>query len=232
MNGLDGLMIPEHVAIILDGNGRWAVAHNVPRAQGHKAGCEHLERIMEECVRIGIRYLTVYAFSTENWKRSEEEVGALMNLFRFYTPKLIDKARKNNVRIHMIGDKSRFPQDIQKDIDLMLEATSGCTGMVFTYAVNYGGRDEIRRAVQKIVEEGIHEISDSVIEQHLDTAGMPDPDLLIRTSGELRISNFLNWQIAYSEIYVTDTLWPDFDTEELYRAVAAYNTRNRRFGGR
>ncbi len=224
--------IPTHIAIIMDGNGRWAAAHNLPRAMGHKSGCETLEEILEDCARIGVKYLTVYAFSTENWKRSKEEVDALMGLFRAYVPRILKKAADNNVRIRMIGDKSRFDGDLQDSIDMLAEKTKDNDLMTFTYAVNYGGRDEIRRAVQKIIDEGMDTVSDEDIEGHLDTAGIPDPDLLIRTSGELRISNFLLWQIAYSEIYVTDVLWPDFHIHELEDAIIAYNKRNRRFGGR
>ena len=229
---LSGMEIPTHIAIIMDGNGRWATAHNLPRAMGHKSGCETLEEILEDCARIGVKYLTVYAFSTENWKRSKEEVDALMGLFRAYVPRILKKAADNNVRIRMIGDKSRFDGDLQDSIDMLAEKTKDNDLMTFTYAVNYGGRDEIRRAVQKIIDEGMDTVSDEDIEGHLDTAGIPDPDLLIRTSGELRISNFLLWQIAYSEIYVTDVLWPDFHIHELEDAIIAYNKRNRRFGGR
>ena len=229
---LSGMEIPTHIAIIMDGNGRWAAAHNLLRAMGHKSGCETLEEILEDCARIGVKYLTVYAFSTENWKRSKEEVDALMGLFRAYVPRILKKAADNNVRIRMIGDKSRFDGDLQDSIDMLAEKTKDNDLMTFTYAVNYGGRDEIRRAVQKIIDEGMDTVSDEDIEGHLDTAGIPDPDLLIRTSGELRISNFLLWQIAYSEIYVTDVLWPDFHIHELEDAIIAYNKRNRRFGGR
>ena len=257
---LAGLEVPEHIAVIMDGNGRWAAAHGVARAMGHKAGCETLEEILEDCARIGVRYLTVYAFSTENWKRSREEVDALMGLFRAYVPRILKKAKDNNIRIRMIGDKSRFAPDLQEAIDRLTGETAGNDLMTFTFAVNYGGRDEIRRAVQRMLDEarsrschgavgedsdacssaggdgdgaGVSErITDADIERHLDTAGLPDPDLLIRTSGELRISNFLLWQIAYSEIYVTDVLWPDFHLHELEDAIIAYNKRNRRFGGR
>ena len=259
---LAGLEVPEHIAVIMDGNGRWAAAHGVARAMGHKAGCETLEEILEDCARIGVRYLTVYAFSTENWKRSREEVDALMGLFRAYVPRILKKAKDNNIRIRMIGDKSRFAPDLQEAIDRLTCETADNDLMTFTFAVNYGGRDEIRRAVQRMLDEarsrdccgaagedndacgsaggycdgadsGVPErITDADIERHLDTAGLPDPDLLIRTSGELRISNFLLWQIAYSEIYVTDVLWPDFHLHELEDAVIAYNKRNRRFGGR
>lgn len=231
---LEGLNIPKHIAIILDGNGRWATKHNVPRAQGHKAGCETLEGIVEDCARLGVKYLTVYAFSTENWKRSEEEVGALMKLFRFYMVKLVDIAMKNDVRVKMIGDLSRFDPDIREGVENVIDKTQSNEGMTFAFAINYGGRDEIRRAISKMADEGINltDVTEDMISKHLDTAEMPDPDLLIRTSGELRVSNFLLWQIAYSEIYVTDTLWPDFHRDELEDAIVAFNKRNRRFGGR
>ncbi|MBQ0145657.1 MAG: isoprenyl transferase [Lachnospiraceae bacterium] len=227
-------VIPEHIAIILDGNGRWAAKHNVPRAQGHKAGCETLEGIVEDCARLGVKYLTVYAFSTENWKRSEEEVGALMQLFRFYMVKLVDIAMKNDVRVKMIGDIERFDPDIRDGITNVIAKTDKNEGMTFTFAVNYGGRDEIRRCIKRMNEKGMDmsSLSENDISSNLDTAGIPDPDLLIRTSGEIRISNFLLWQIAYSEIYITDTLWPDFHRDELEKAIIAYNSRNRRFGGR
>lgn len=235
---MENLVIPKSIAIILDGNGRWAERRNLPRAMGHKAGCETLEKTVEDCVRLGVKCLTVYAFSTENWKRSALEVGALMKLLRFYMVKLIDVANKNNVKAVMIGDESRFEPDIRKGIKKLIEATKNNTGMVFAFAINYGGRDEIKRAVENIaddVESGKiskSDISEELISSYLDTKDLPDPDLLIRTSGELRVSNFLLWQIAYSEFYITDTLWPDFDKEELLKAIESYSHRQRRFGGR
>lgn len=235
---MENLVIPKSIAIILDGNGRWAERRNLPRAMGHKAGCETLEKTVEDCVRLGVECLTVYAFSTENWKRSALEVGALMKLLRFYMVKLIDVANKNNVKAVMIGDESRFEPDIRKGIKKLIEATKNNTGMVFAFAINYGGRDEIKRAVENIaddVESGKiskSDISEELISSYLDTNDLPDPDLLIRTSGELRVSNFLLWQIAYSEFYITDTLWPDFDKEELLKAIESYSHRQRRFGGR
>jgi len=235
---MENLVIPKSIAIILDGNGRWAEKRNLPRAMGHKAGCETLEKTVEDCVRLGVECLTVYAFSTENWKRSALEVGALMKLLRFYMVKLIDVANKNNVKAVMIGDESRFEPDIRKGIKKLIEATKNNTGMVFAFAINYGGRDEIKRAVENIaddVESGKiskSDISEELISSYLDTKNLPDPDLLIRTSGELRVSNFLLWQIAYSEFYITDTLWPDFDKEELLKAIESYSHRQRRFGGR
>lgn len=239
MSRLEGLKIPRHIAIILDGNGRWAKAHLLPRAMGHKQGCETLEKTVEDCVRLGVEYLTVYGFSTENWKRSAEEVGALMKLFRFYMTRLLEIAQENNVRVKMIGDKSRFDADIIEGIDQLESTTKDNTKMTFVFAINYGSRDEIRRAVQSIAKgfvDGIYTdvnaIDEAFVADHLDTAGDPDPDLLIRTSGELRISNYLLWQIAYSEIYVTDVLWPDFNVSVLEDAIISYNKRERRFGGR
>ncbi len=230
----DNLIIPKHIAIILDGNGRWAKKRLLPRAMGHKAGCETLEKIVEDCAGLGVSYLTVYGFSTENWKRSEEEVSALMNLFRLYMKKLMEVANNNNVLVKMIGDKSKFAADIIEGIDKLVDSTKNNTGMVFTFAVNYGSRDEIKRAISNIISDNIkaEDISEELISSYLDTAGTPDPDLLIRTSGEFRISNYLLWQIAYSEIYITDTLWPDFNKNELIKAIENYNHRERRFGGR
>lgn len=233
--------IPVHIAIILDGNGRWAKAHGLPRSLGHRQGCEMLERIVEDCARLGVQYLTVYGFSTENWKRSEEEVGALMSLFRLYMKKLIRVANENNVRARMIGERSRFAADIREGIDRLETETSGNTGMTFVFAVNYGSRDEILRAVRHYAmdavregktEEEIAALSEAAFSGYLDTAGMPDPDLVIRTSGEQRLSNYLLWQCAYAEYYFTPVLWPDFDRAELLRAIEEYNRRSRRFGGR
>ena len=229
--------IPAHVAIILDGNGRWAKKRGLPRTMGHTEGCKVVEQTVEDAARLGIRYLTVYAFSTENWKRSEEEVGALMQLFRYYMKRLLKVAVKNNVRVLMIGERSRFAPDIVAGIDALEEQTKQNTGLTFVIAVNYGARDEVRRAVTKIareVQEGIlapEDISEDVISSHLDTAKIPDPDLLIRTSGELRLSNFLLWQCAYTEFYVTEIYWPDFNKEELLKAIDSYNLRDRRYGG-
>ncbi|MBQ4148162.1 MAG: isoprenyl transferase [Clostridium sp.] len=234
---LENLVIPRHVALILDGNGRWAKKRGLPRTAGHKQGCVAVEQIVEDAARLGIEYLTVYGFSTENWKRSAEEVGALMQLFRFYTKRLLKIAGENNVRVKMIGDRYRFAQDIIDGINTLEEKTRDNTGLTFVIAVNYGSRDEIRRAVQKMLTDcrdgklSPEEVDEAKITSYLDTAGIPDPDLMIRTSGELRLSNYLLWQLAYAELYVTDTLWPDFNREELIRAIEAYNKRERRFGG-
>ena len=234
---LNGLVIPQHVALILDGNGRWAKKRGLPRTAGHKKGCEAVENIVEVAARMGIRYLTVYGFSTENWKRPEEEVSTLMQLFRFYAKRLQKIATANNVRVRMIGERSRFAPDLQKAIEGLETSTRDNTGLTFVIAVNYGGRDESRRAVTKIADEvkagtlSPEEVSDEVIAAHLDTWELPDPDLLIRTSGEERISNFLLWQLAYAEFYFTDVLWPDFDRKCFIEAIKYYNSRDRRYGG-
>ena len=228
---IDFSRIPQHVAIIMDGNGRWA------KQRGHQAGAETVHIIAEEAARLGIKYLTLYTFSTENWKRSAEEVGALMKLFRYYMVRLLKIANENNVRVKMIGDKYRFAPDIIEGIDNLTEGTRNNTGMTFVIAINYGGRDEIVRAARKLVEDyrandkDVASIDESLFAGYLDTAGIPDPDLLIRTSGELRLSNFLLWQLAYSEFYFTDVPWPDFKKEELVKAIEKYNERDRRYGG-
>lgn len=234
---LDGMVIPRHVALILDGNGRWAKKRGLPRSMGHKEGCVTVEKTVELAARMGIEYLTVYGFSTENWKRSADEVGALMQLFRYYMVRLLKIASANNVRVKMIGDRTRFDQDIIDGINRLEMETKDNTGLTFVIAVNYGGRDEITRAVRSMLEDqkegklDAAEVNEQTIASYLDTAGMPDPDLLIRTSGEIRLSNYLLWQLAYTEIYVTDCLWPDFDREELVKAIQAYNKRDRRYGG-
>ncbi|MDR1771707.1 MAG: isoprenyl transferase [Hungatella sp.] len=233
----ENMVIPEHVAIILDGNGRWAKRRGLPRSVGHKEGCVTVERTVEDAARLGIKYLTVYGFSTENWKRTSDEVGALMQLFRYYMVRLLKVAKANNVRVKMIGDRKRFDQDIVEGIGKLVEETKGNTGLTFVIAVNYGGRDEIVRAVRKIMKDSAEgkllpeDMTEEVFSSYLDTEGIPDPDLLIRTSGELRLSNYLLWQLAYTELYVTDCFWPDFNMEEMKKAIAAYNSRERRFGG-
>ena len=233
----ENMVIPRHVALILDGNGRWAKKRGLPRTMGHKEGCVTVEKTVEIAARMGIEYLTVYGFSTENWKRPMEEVGALMQLFRYYMVRLLKVASANNMRVKMIGDRTRFAQDIIDGIGRLESETRDNTGLTFIIAVNYGGRDEIRRAAARLAADcaqgkrNPEEITEEVFASYLDTAGIPDPDLLIRTSGELRLSNYLLWQLAYTEIYVTDCLWPDFDREELERAIVQYNKRDRRYGG-
>jgi undecaprenyl diphosphate synthase len=229
--------IPAHVAIIMDGNGRWAKKRGLPRTMGHAQGAKVVEQILEDADHMGIRYLTVYAFSTENWTRPGTEVKALMNLLRTYMKTSLAKCAKNNVRIRVIGDKSRLDPDLQDSIRTLEEATKNNTGIGFQIAINYGSRDEIARAVRKIAQKTAagelrpEDITEETISDALDTAGIPDPDLLIRTCGEERLSNFLMWQLSYSEMYFTDTAWPDFTKEELEKAVDAYNHRERRFGG-
>ena len=215
------MKIPQHVAIILDGNGRWAKAKGMPRNYGHVQGAKNVERICEDAYHMGIKYLTVYAFSTENWRRSKEEVDALMSLLRSYMKTCVKTAKKNHTRVRVIGDKTGLAPDIQSSIADLERESREQDGLNFTIAINYGSRDEIRRAVQKIAAEGIRpeDITEEVISEHLDTAGIPDPDLLIRTSGELRLSNYLMWQLAYAEFYFTDVPWPDFDKEELTKAI-------------
>ena len=228
------ISIPESIALILDGNGRYAKKKGISVAEGHRAGCEALENILEESVRIGVKYLTVYAFSTENWKRSTLEINSLFDLFFIYLEKIEKKAVENNVKISFIGDIYKFPENLYKECERLIELTKDFTGLNFVIAFNYGSRDEILRAIKKIHKEGkdISSISVDDLSMNLDTAKIKDPDLLIRTSGELRISNFLLWQIAYSELYFTDTLWPEFSIEEYHKAIYDYNKRDRRFGGR
>lgn len=231
------LKIPNHVAIILDGNGRWAKKRLLPRNLGHKAGAKAVEDICEEAWELGIKYLTVYAFSTENWKRPEDEVNALMKLLRNYLVDCIERSNKNNMRVRVIGEKSALSQDIQDSIEKLEKVTEKNTGLNFTIAINYGSRDEITRAVKNISERVAageikpDDIDMDIISESLDTKGIPDPDLLIRTSGEERLSNFLLWQLAYTEFYFTDVLWPDFNKKELEKAIEKYNGRERRFGG-
>ncbi len=231
------LNVPKHVAIILDGNGRWAKKRNMPRNYGHVQGSKTVEQIIEDGYKMGIEYITVYAFSTENWKRSADEVDALMKLLAKYLIDCIERSTKNNMRVRVIGDKSGLDTKLVARINELEETTKNATGLKFTIAINYGGRDEIRRAVKRIaedVEKGVitsKAITEDLINDYLDTAGLPDPDLLIRTSGEERLSNFLPWQLAYTEFYFTDVLWPDFTKEDLLTAIRYYNGRERRFGG-
>lgn len=234
--GEERMNVPNHVAIILDGNGRWAKAKGMPRNYGHVQGAKTVEAICEEAYRMGIRYLTVYAFSTENWNRPADEVNALMGLLRNYMKTCLKTAAKNNMCVRVIGEKSRLDEDIRTRIGELEKATADNTGLHFQIAINYGGRDEICRAVRQIAERvgegtlGPKQITEEVISGCLDTAGIPDPDLLIRTCHEQRISNFLLWQLAYTEFYFTDVAWPDFSKEELAKAVEAYNHRDRRYG--
>ncbi len=229
--------IPAHVAIIMDGNGRWAKKRGLPRTAGHAQGARVVEQILEEADHMGIRYLTVYAFSTENWTRPDTEVKTLMNLLRTYMKTSLAKCAKNNVRIRVIGDKSRLDEDLQRSIANLEESTRANTGIGFQIAINYGARDEMRRAVTELAQRvkagtlAPEDISEDMISEALDTRGIPDPDLLIRTCGEQRLSNFLMWQLSYAEMYFTDAAWPDFNKAELEKAVEAYNHRERRYGG-
>ena len=229
--------VPQHIAIILDGNGRWAKAKGMPRNYGHAQGSKNVEKICEEAWRMGIKYLTVYAFSTENWSRPENEVAALMKLLRNYMKTCLKTAAKNDMKIRVIGDIEPLDDDIKSRIRELEAATTDNGGLNFTIALNYGSRDELTRAAQKMAKdcaEGkikAEEIDESVFETYLDTHGIPDPDMMIRTSGEQRLSNYLLWQLAYSEFYFTDVLWPDFGRDDLVRAIEQYNSRERRFGG-
>lgn len=229
--------IPTHVAIILDGNGRWAKKRLLPRNMGHLEGAKRVEQICEDAWNLGIKYLTVYAFSTENWKRPEKEVGALMKLLRKYLIDCIERTTKNNMRVRVIGEKSRLDEDIRKSIEELEKISSQNTGLNFTIALNYGSRDEMIRAMRTMSEDykegkfALDEITEEKFSSYLDTKDLPDPDLMIRTSGEQRLSNWLLWQLAYTEFYFTDVLWPDFDEKQLIEAIIYYNTRERRFGG-
>ena len=233
----NNLKIPNHVAIILDGNGRWAKKRKMPRNYGHAQGSKVVEKICEDAYRMGIKYLTVYAFSTENWKRPKEEVDALMKLLRNYLETSISTSKKNNMRVRIIGDISGLSQDIQEKIRELEEASKMNTGLNFQVAINYGSRDEIIRAVKALSKDvlenkvSLENINEELFSQYLDTKGIPEPDLLIRTSGEQRLSNFLLWQMAYTEFYFTDVLWPDFNKDELLKAVEYYSSRTRKFGG-
>ncbi len=229
--------IPKHVAIILDGNGRWAKKRFLPRKAGHVAGSKTVEQICEDAWDLGIRYLTVYAFSTENWKRPQDEVDALMKLLRQYLKDCIKRSTKNNMCVRVLGDISPLDEDLKASILELEEVSKDNTGLHFQVALNYGSRDEMLRAVRAMAEdvsEGritLEEIDEEHFSDCLDTRGIPDPDLLIRTSGEERLSNFLLWQLAYTEFYFTDVLWPDFNKKELQKAIEYYNKRDRRFGG-
>jgi len=231
------LNIPQHVAIILDGNGRWAKKKHMPRTYGHVQGSKVVEDMLTIVDDIGVKYLTIYAFSTENWKRSPDEVSTLMKILRSYLRDCIKKCMKNNVKCRVIGEETGLSDDIVESIFNLEESTKNNTGLNFTIAINYGGRDEIVRAVKKIADDLQsnkllpNNINEQLINSYLDTNELPDPDLLIRTSGEERLSNFMPWQLAYTEFYFTPVLWPDFNKEELIKAFEKYNNRERRFGG-
>jgi len=231
------MVIPQHVAIILDGNGRWAKSKGMPRNYGHARGAKNLEVICEDAYNMGIKYLTVYLFSTENWKRSKDEVDGLMRLFRRYTKTCIKTARENNMKVRVLGDPTAFDQDLQDSLKMLVESSKDNTGLNFQIALNYGSRDEIVRAVRKVASDCAsgkllpEDITESSFASYLDTAEVPDPDLLIRTSGEQRLSNYLMWQLAYTEFYFTDIPWPAFTKDDLWKAIEKYNGRSRLYGG-
>lgn len=229
--------IPQHVAIILDGNGRWAKSKGLPRNAGHTAGAKNVETICEEAYKMGIKYLTLYAFSTENWSRPDSEVEALMKLLENYLKNCLKTANKNNIRVRVIGETSRLSEKFQARIRELEEVSAKNTGLNLTIAINYGSRDEMIRAMKHMVEDHdagklpLEEITAERFAKYLDTKDLPDPDFMIRTSGEQRLSNYLLWQLAYSEFYFAEVPWPDFDKKELELAIEAYNKRDRRFGG-
>lgn len=228
--------LPEHIAIIMDGNRRWAKEKNLEVKQGHYAGAENLEKIAQYANKIGIKYMTVYAFSTENWKRSENEVKALMMILKNYIEKLLERTSANNIKINILGDISRLETGLQNSINKIIDKTKNNTGLTLNIAFNYGGRAEILRATKQIAEE-VHEgkldlekIDEKCIENHLYTNGQPDPDILIRTSGEIRISNFLLWQLAYTEFIFIDKYWPDFNENDIEESIHIFQKRHRKFG--
>lgn len=229
--------LPQHVAIIMDGNGRWANQRGLPRTAGHKEGVKAIQRVIDAADRFGLKYITLYGFSSENWKRSVEEVSALMGLLRFYLRSHIADIHKKNGRLKVIGDRARLDKDIVEMIEKVETMTQNNTGIQVTIALSYGSKAEITSACRQIaakIQAGTlspNEICEDLLAQHLETHGAPDPDLVIRTSGEQRISNFLLWQIAYAEFYFTETLWPDFGEEELTKALETFMTRDRRYGG-
>ena len=229
--------VPRHVAIILDGNGRWAKKRMLPRNAGHAAGSKNVEKICAAAWDMGIEYVTMYAFSTENWSRPKEEVDALMKLLHSYLKDCLKTSKKNNMQVRVIGDISKLDKDLQERIIELERVSAENTGLHFQVALNYGSRDEIKRSIISIaneVKEGSllpEDITEDIISSHLDASGIPDPDLMIRTSGEQRLSNYLLWQLAYAEFYFTDVLWPDFSKKDLQNAVEFYQSRDRRFGG-
>jgi undecaprenyl diphosphate synthase len=229
---IDPERLPAHIAIIMDGNGRWAKQRNMPRVAGHQAGIDPVRNAVETCARLGIQALTLYAFSIENWKRPQGEIETLWRLLRFYLRREIPKLMRNNIRLRAIGRLEGLPPVVQHELRAAVAETSANAGLTVNLAINYGGRAEIVDAVNAILRRGdVREIDENMLAAELYTAHVPDPDLLIRTSGEMRVSNFLLWQIAYAELYVTDTLWPDFTRADLLNAILDYQKRDRRFGG-
>jgi undecaprenyl diphosphate synthase len=236
LRSIDFDRLPRHVAIIMDGNGRWAKLRHKRRVEGHRAGIASVRDVVETSARLGLQVLTLYAFSVENWKRPKTEVSTLMALLKHYLRKELDTLLRNNIRFRVIGRPGELPCDVQDELARGMERTRDCGGLLFNIALNYGGRTEITDAVRRLVDDvragrAVGEIDETTLSSYLYTAGQPDPDLLIRTSGEMRVSNFLLWQIAYAEIWVTDVLWPDFRRRHLLQAVADYQKRERRYGG-
>lgn len=235
---MDENNLPKHIAIIMDGNRRWAKAHKMPVKLGHKKGAEAIEKVVKYANKIGIKYMTAYAFSTENWKRSEEEVSALMSLLRYYLDDYSERADMENIKVTIIGEREGLNSKLQASIERVMKKTENNTGINFIICLNYGGRLEMTRAVQKIAQEvkdgliNISDINEDTISNHLYTANVPDPDLMIRTSGELRTSNFLPWQLVYTEFLFVDKYWPDFNESDLDEAIKVYQTRNRKFGAK
>ena len=233
----ENLKIPQHIAIIMDGNGRWAKQKKMPRNYGHMQGSKRVEDICRAAHELGVKYLTIYAFSTENWSRPADEVKALMKILRDYLKESVKKASENNMRVRVIGDRERLDEDIRASIEHLEEVSAGNTGLNFQIALNYGGRDEMLRAIRRIAAEckdgqlAVDDIDEKLFASYLDTSDIPEPDFMIRTSGEQRLSNFLLWQTAYSEFYFPEVLWPDFDKKELKKAIEEYTKRDRRFGG-
>ncbi|SDH38606.1 undecaprenyl diphosphate synthase [Pseudobutyrivibrio sp. 49] len=229
--------VPEHIAIILDGNGRWAKSKGMPRTYGHTVGAKNVETICRAAHDLGVKYVTMYAFSTENWSRPDDEVKALMKLLGEYIKTCMRTAKKDNLRVRFIGDLTRLDEKLRKAIDELTEYSSQFTGLTLTIAINYGSRDEMTRAIRKVasdVKDGkidVESIDESLFGSYLDTKDIPDPDFMIRTSGEQRLSNYLLWQLAYAEFYFTPVAWPEFTPDELKKAIEEYDKRNRRFGG-
>lgn len=228
---IDRLKLPAHVAIIMDGNGRWARRRRLPRLFGHRAGAKTVRRIVEDAGRLGVRYLTLYAFSSENWLRPKSEINGLMRLLKHTLKTEIAALERNNVRLESIGDTGRLPPDVRETLEKTKASLNKNSGLTLVLALNYGGRQEIVQACNAVAAQGHAVITEELLSSQMQTAAMPDPDLLIRTSGEMRVSNFLLWQIAYTELYVTPVLWPDFGTKDFYRAIVEFQSRDRRFGG-
>jgi len=227
----DIVSLPRHIAIVMDGNGRWAKKRGMPRLFGHRAGVNAVKEIVEECSRLNIGVLTLYALSTENWIRPKAEIIGLMSILKRYVRLELPMMMRNNVKLTTIGDQSKLPADTRAEIKKTIEATSRNTGLTLNLALNYGARDEMVRAINRLVAAGIQRVDETTVSNYLDTAGLPDPDLFIRTSGEMRLSNFMLWQIAYTELHVTPVLWPDFKIKHLHEAIADFRQRGRRYGG-